>query len=836
MDRPESGMTPSRPPGHSIQLASRSTALRTWQPQPADRGDTWFVLKRSRSLVLRIALGVCALVIAVTLVSPMEFKSSARLFLGELAAPPTSKENTRVDISGTSHGDMGSEVEILKSESLIARAIQHSGLNAELRPAGWAPPRYLRWRISGRDPRLLTGASEELAVSNAHLAPEATGPEDMELEFSSEDEFAVLMYEQRVAMGKLGSAVTFAGIGFTLNAGSARKPAPGSRYTLRITPLQDVAANVIKTLSVTTPKVIGAVEAVKVVTLEYNHRYPQQAALFLSSLMNEYLQQRQAWKAEEGSAAEAFVASQLKELREELDKSERKLADYRSNSATVVLDSEAKALVERVGKYEEQRVAARLQAAGLADMKKALKNPNAMLEAFLQGETGDSVLTGLGNSLSEARTELAKLEQRFNPAAPDVREQRAKVEAQLRMVQNYVNSKLTRTQENLSALGGVIGQYEKKLRTVPGAELGLAQLARESEARSKLYSYLLERQQEAAIAKASKVSRNRVLDAPVVPHREDSPRLALRLASLLIGLLGGVAFVLARHALADKLQTEGDAHRSAGGHPIAATIPDLSLGKPSAATAHALRRTFDLFAPGMDWNYAEAFRTLRASLTLQPSSQHGQVVLVTSPSPADGKTTCAFGLAAALAAEGKFVLLIDADVRKPSHHVLTGRRLGPGLSDVMRGRFDWQQAMHRMPMAVGEFFFITAGEGASPELLAADAMAPLFASLRTLFDWVVVDMASFPLVSDALSLGPYADHVISVVRLGHTSRSLAAQHVRRLAPHVQSYRIVINGGTAGGPYGVVPGYNSALTGERGTAVQVQNPPARWGGASGTAEG
>jgi hypothetical protein len=97
-------------------------------------------------------------------------------------------------------------------------------------------------------------------------------------------------------------------------------------------------------------------------------------------------------------------------------------------------------------------------------------------------------------------------------------------------------------------------------------------------------------------------------------------------------------------------------------------------------------------------------------------------------------------------------------------------------------------------------------------------------------------MASFPLVSDALSLGPYADHVISVVRLGHTSRSLAAQHVRRLAPHVQSYRIVINGGSAGGPYGVVPGYNSALTGERGTAVQVQNPPTRWGRASGTAEG
>src|SRR5262245_55565819 len=147
MDRPEPGMTPSRPPGHSIQLASRSPTLSTWHQPVVDRGDTWFVLRRNRNLVLKIALGACALVIAVTLISPMEFKASSRLFLGELMAPPQTqtKEGSRVDLSGGGVGDMGSEVEILKSDSLVARAILHSGLNAELRPMGWTPPRYLRW-------------------------------------------------------------------------------------------------------------------------------------------------------------------------------------------------------------------------------------------------------------------------------------------------------------------------------------------------------------------------------------------------------------------------------------------------------------------------------------------------------------------------------------------------------------------------------------------------------------------------------------------------------------------------------------------------------------------
>ncbi len=123
--------------------------------------------------------------------------------------------------------------------------------------------------------------------------------------------------------------------------------------------------------------------------------------------------------------------------------------------------------------------------------------------AFLMGEANDTVLEGMADSLTKERAKLADLEARFNEVAPDVREQRARVDAQLASVRSYVSSRAARAQDSLSSLGGLIQQLQEKLKTVPGAELGLSQLSRESEVYSRTYSYLLERQQQAAIIKAS---------------------------------------------------------------------------------------------------------------------------------------------------------------------------------------------------------------------------------------------------------------------------------------------------------------------------------------------
>ena len=358
-----------------------------------------------------------------------------------------------------------------------------------------------------------------------------------------------------------------------------------------------VADDAARALTISVPKVTGPGEAIKVVAVEFTDGSPQRAARFVDTLMRLYLERRQSWKTEEATHAETFVASQVRGMKDALDDAERKLADYKKGSNVVVLSDEAKGLIEQLGKYEEQRVAARLKVAAFGQVEDLLKQEHAPIEQYLVGETEDPVLAGLSNSLATAQQDLRKLGERFTPDAPEVKEAQIQVNGQIKTIRDYVVGRSIRAQRQLDSLGQMIAQFEKKLRTVPGAEFDLAQLTRNAEVLSKMYSFLLERQQQAAVTKAATMSRNRILDAAVVPYREDSPALGIRLmAALLLGLLGSAAFAVVRGWSAPTFQTESELARELPqlvgerALPVLALVPESALASAGRLSVRALRR------------------------------------------------------------------------------------------------------------------------------------------------------------------------------------------------------------------------------------------------------
>jgi tyrosine-protein kinase Etk/Wzc len=508
---------------------------------------------------------------------------------------------------------------------------------------------------------------------------------------------------------------------------------------------------------------------------------------------------------------------------------QHKLADYRQNNRVVVLDNEAKAMIERIAKYEEQRVTARMQVAGMADIQRSLKGPNPPMGAFLLGEANDPVLEGMASSLSTARQKLTGLDSRFSGAAPDMREQQAQVDAQLAAIRSYVSSRLTRAQESLGALNSIIAQFEEKLKTVPGAELGLAQLSRESEVYSKTYSYLLERQQQAAIIKASQLSKNRVLDLPQVPTREYSPKLLLRLSIGFAGLLLGVAWVVIRGLFGGILQTEADAQRTLGSHPIFGSVP-RQRESDRFGVAPEWFGAFDLPPADAGSGFLEAFRGLRTNLYRwgSASGQRGRVVLVTSPKLGDGKTMCASWLAAALAADGRRVLLIDADLRKPAAPADEDDALEPGLREVLTGEYIWHEVALRVAEPADGFCRLASSGSAPPELLSSQRMIDLVDEARGRFDFILIDSPSFPIYSDALVLAALADTVLSVLRLQTTPRKSAIEHVDQLAASASSFGVIVNhAGGAAAPQFVYPGQRSGLGGLRSSGLARRGRRAFW---------
>jgi tyrosine-protein kinase Etk/Wzc len=767
-------------------------------PEPAsdvvDVVQLWSTVRQNYRFVLAIAVLAFAVVMAFTLGSRMQFRSSGRLYLGELDEKArTSAAANGFDFAGGVQGDVGSEVEILRSRSLITQAIYGAGLNVAITPSNQAPPRYYRWLWSRRDPALIDTGVRELRAVDAALAPHFREAQAYSVRFSSNEDFEVTSERGSLGRGKLGQPFKNRDFNMTLVRGFDRGPTPNGRYELVLKPLDEVMDRALDVLEVTAPRAKSGAEPAKVLTLEFIEGSPRLAASFLEQLMLAYLKERQAWKTEDATAAEAFVGSQLKGMKESLDQVQQKLADYRSNNRVVVLDNEAKAMIEQIAKYEEQRLAMRLEVAALSDVKRLLKDENAPMGAYLLGEAKDTVLEGMAASLTEARRKLTDLETRFSDAAPDVKEQRAQVAAQLESVMSYVGSRLTRAEESLGTLNGIISQFEAKLKTVPGAELGLAQLSRESEVYSRTYSYLLERQQQAAIVRASTLSKNRILDAPRVPQREYSPKLVLRAASGVVGLVLGVAIVLLRSFFAGTLQSESDVRKAVGGTMVLGSVPRrrrvIGFERSSDAAPN-----LDVSAGHPDCRFIESFRTLRQNLyrSTYAGNEGATLVLVTSPSPGDGKTTCVRWLAAVLAADGRSVLVVDADLRKDTWYSMHDDENAVGLCAVLTGRSSFQEVVREVALPSGGFHMLEAGGSVRPELLTSDRMIRFLREARESYDFVLIDSPSFPFVSDALVLSGMADWVLSVLRLENTPRKLAVEHVRRLTGSSLSYAVVIN--------------------------------------------
>ncbi len=547
------------------------------------------------------------------------------------------------------------------------------------------------------------------------------------------------------------------------------------------------------------PRTAGPGEAVKVVAIDYRDASPRAAAALVAALMQEYLDSRQKWKAEEATAAEAFIGGQARALERELALAEQRLAEFRARSPLVALGEESKAFSHELSRYEEQRVTARLQAAAFDRVREALATREVPIEGFMIGEKEDPVLAGLSSDLAQARQQLRQVEERFTAEAPATIEQRALVKNQLKMVKDYVVSRAARAQKEVESLDEVIARFEDKVKTVPAAQQELARLSREAEVLGKVYAFLLERQQQAAVTKASTISRSRVLDAPETPHREETPALLLRM--VLAGLLGlslGVVAVIARWVLSTNIESEHQARRALGERRIMAAIPQQPPGAGALQPAPAL---------------AEAFRHLRTGL--YQDGPGGQVVVITSPSAGDGKTLCTLSLASALAADGKRVLVLEADMHRPSMARLLDLPRGGDLGDLLAGRQTWLGVVQSPPVNNTSFEIVPVHTPCpdSAELLSGRRFSELLAHVRTVYDFVLLDTPPFPVLSDALILSLRADRVLSVIRLGNTSRQATEKHLQGLAASPARHGVIVNG---------------ADTDQAAQAYYQQSPAARLG--------
>jgi receptor protein-tyrosine kinase len=207
----------------------------------------------------------------------------------------------------------------------------------------------------------------------------------------------------------------------------------------------------------------------------------------------------------------------------------------------------------------------------------------------------------------------------------------------------------------------------------------------------------------------------------------------------------------------------------------------------------------------------EEFRTLRTRLNHMKTLQPIHSVVVTSPSPAEGKSLSAANLALAQAhLAGNTTLLADFDFRRPIVHTLFGVDRSPGITDYLLGKIPLHQAMRKI--AGTNLYIMPAGEAViNPlELLNLRDVKLLLDRLPTLFSWIILDSPPLLFAADASLLSTLCHGTLLVVRIGHTTIDSVTRAMQSLCNN-NVVGIVVNGARRGELYSKYTYYHSYYT-------------------------
>ena len=192
------------------------------------------------------------------------------------------------------------------------------------------------------------------------------------------------------------------------------------------------------------------------------------------------------------------------------------------------------------------------------------------------------------------------------------------------------------------------------------------------------------------------------------------------------------------------------------------------------------KRSAQKIGKELDFASTEAYNLLRTNLSFSlPDNDSGKVIGVTSPCPQEGKSTTSLNLAYSLAEAGNSVLLIDADLRRPSVCKMLDLPKAPGLSNLLAE--DSENAIHKGILSEKLSVLLSGDVPPNPsELIVSDKMKKLIEKFRGEYDYIIADLPPVISVSDPLAMSRNIDGMIVIVRHGHTRRSDVVETMRQL--------------------------------------------------------
>ncbi len=534
----------------------------------------------------------------------------------------------------------------------------------------------------------------------------------------------------------------------------------------------------------------------RIIEIHFSNPDPQLAAKVVNTLVNVYVEQNFKTKFDSAMQTSDWLSKQLSDLQLKVETSQEKLVRYQKEHGILGIDEKQNIVTAKLDELNRELTSAEADRIQKESKYRLALSGNPELIA---ASDANSLLSKLRQQESDLRTQIAQAEVQLGPAHPRIRElnnQLTQVQASLRSeidkLGGRIRTDFQAASQRQSMLHAAMEDQKQQANKLNENAIEYSLLKRDVDTNRQLYEGLLQKLKEASVSAGLKSSNIRVVDVarvPLAPAKPDKRRNIM--LALAMGLVGGVVLAFLLEAVDNTVRTPEQATAlsslpALGIIPASATLL-LRTRAQKALIAKGGREAVELVTyrrPKSD--ISESYRALRTAILLSASGAPPKVMLITSALPQEGKTTTSINTAVVLAQKGARVLLVDADLRRPSIHKVFNVKPKVGLSTLLTGSSKVENTITHVPQLPNLFLLPAGPPPPHPaELLGSVLMKQFIAQWREQYDHVIFDTPPALSVTDSILLSVDMDCVVLVVRSGNTTKA-ALRRTRELLDQVNA--------------------------------------------------